>query len=149
MTSGAGYTTAGHATANRMSDTFRNRDGREPNSRQGRALMTKIERYTCHDCGCIEGQNHNDIYCDMALCPRCGHQRISCDCKGVSAKLNIPFILYPNMCAKCGVLWPEMFHVSDDEWRRYVEPAKRHKMLCRSCFDQIKAWIDECRASHG
>jgi hypothetical protein len=36
-----------------------------------------------------------------------------------------------------------MFGVSDDEWCRYVEPAERDKMLCRSCFDQIKAWIDE------
>jgi hypothetical protein len=25
----------------------------------------------------------------------------------------IPFIEYPNMCAKCGELWPEMFRVSD------------------------------------
>ena len=44
----------------------------------------------------------------------------------------IPFIEYPNMCAKCGELWPEMFRVSDAEWRRYIEPSQRDKMLCCS-----------------
>src|SRR5262249_36474704 len=74
----------------------------------------------------------------------CGHQLISCDCVyeelGIESdvvtkeqdrewerllheKGRIPFIVYPNLCAKCGVLWPEMFHVPDAEWQRYVEPA--------------------------
>src|SRR5262249_17509173 len=55
----------------------------------------------------------------------------------------IPFILYPNLCAKCGALWPEMFSVPDEEWERYVEPEMRREMLCEACYRQIKAWIDD------
>jgi hypothetical protein len=36
-----------------------------------------------------------------------------------------------------------MFRVSEKEWKRYVEPRERDKMLCRHCYDQIKAWIDD------
>jgi hypothetical protein len=45
-------------------------------------------------------------------------------------KGRVPFILYPNMCAKCGKLWPELFSVSDQEWEQYVEKANATK--CRS-----------------
>ena len=58
-------------------------------------------------------------------------------------KDRVPFILYPNMCAKCGKLWPEMFSVSDQEWDRHVERGQRDKMLCKRCYDQIKIWSDE------
>ena len=76
--------------------------------------------------------------CDMERCPFCSNQLISCQCgykklgidvspgswayshglteaqqedweKLLSNKGRIPFILYPNLCAKCGTLWPEMF----------------------------------------
>ena len=60
-------------------------------------------------------------------------------------KGRVPFIIYPNMCAKCGKLWPEMFSVPDKEWERYVEKGERDKMLCKLCYDQIKIWIDESR----
>lgn len=124
-----------------------------------------MERHICHDCGVREGQYHRPG-CDMERCPFCGGQLISCDCafekldidvsqdgltdeqikqweKMLQDKGLIPFILYPNMCAKCGALWPEMFRVSDSEWERYVEPGERDKMLCLPCYEQIKAWIDE------
>lgn len=54
----------------------------------------------------------------------------------------VPWICYPNMCCRCGALWPDMFAVADEEWDRYIEPAMRGRMLCRSCFDWIKAKID-------
>ena len=57
-------------------------------------------------------------------------------------KGSIPWIQYPNLCCHCGALWPEMFRVSDAEWRRYVQPDKRSEMLCRPCYDQIKQLID-------
>jgi hypothetical protein len=57
-------------------------------------------------------------------------------------KGRIPFIRYPNMCRRCGASWPKMFHVSDEEWNRYVEPAMRERMLCKSCFDWIRELID-------
>jgi hypothetical protein len=131
---------------------------------------TEMKRKTCGDCHVLEGQYHVPG-CDVESCPFCGKQLISCDCRyeklgidvspGAFAYENgltdeqeerwdqmlkdkglIPFIEYPNMCVKCGELWPEMFQVSGAEWRRYIEPRQRDKMLCRRCYDQIKAWID-------
>ncbi len=55
----------------------------------------------------------------------------------------VPWISYPNMCGRCGLVWPEMFMVPDEEWDRYVEPAMRGRMLCRACFVWIKERIDE------
>ncbi len=56
---------------------------------------------------------------------------------------RVPFVLYPNVCARCGVLWPELFMVPDEEWNRYVEIQERDKVLCKSCYDQIRKWIDD------
>jgi hypothetical protein len=118
--------------------------------------MTEIERATCHDCGAKEGQLHV-LGCDMESCPFCGHQLLCCihgmGCDEAlkedweKSKKRIPFILYPNLCAKCGVLWPEMFSVPDAEWKRYVEPRMRDKMLCEACYAHIRACVDRhsCR----
>ena len=57
-------------------------------------------------------------------------------------KGRVPHIQWPNICARCGKLWPEMFIVSDEEWEKYVMIRKRDKMLCLPCYDQIKEWID-------
>ncbi len=131
---------------------------------------TMAKRKTCGDCGTKEGQLHI-LGCDMERCPFCGNQLISCQCgykklgidvspgswayshglteaqqedweKLLSDKGRIPFILYPNLCAKCGTLWPEMFVVLDAEWKHYIEPQMRREMLCEACYIQIKAWID-------
>ena len=55
---------------------------------------------------------------------------------------RIPYIIYPNLCAKCGALWPEMFRVPDWEWKRYIQMDMQDKMLCRECYDYIKSVID-------
>lgn len=125
---------------------------------------------TCHDCGVPEGAIHQ-LGCDMERCPFCGGQNISCRCvyellnidcwpgtwayeNGLTEeqecewlgileqKGRIPYILYPNLCARCGQLWSEMFHVPDEEWERYVEPRERGKMLCWNCYCEIKRLID-------
>jgi hypothetical protein len=104
-------------------------------------------------------------------CPFCGNQLISCQCvykklridvspgawayshgltdaqqkdweKLLGDKGRIPFVLYPNLCAKCGALWPEMFLVPDAEWKHYIEPQMQREMLCKACYKQVKAWID-------
>ena len=54
----------------------------------------------------------------------------------------VPYIEYPNMCACCGELWPDMFKVPDEEWNFYIEIGERDKMLCRKCYDRIKELID-------
>lgn len=53
-----------------------------------------------------------------------------------------PYIDYPLVCARCGRLWPEMFMVPDAEWQRYIEPAMRRSLLCRTCYDAIKSLTD-------
>ena len=114
--------------------------------------MPTLQRETCHDCDVDEGQLHLPG-CDMERCPFCGGQLISCgrvrnehelETKlEREAKQRVPFVLYPNLCARCGVLWPEMFKVPDAEWEHYVEPRMRREMLCEACYRQIKAWVDE------
>jgi hypothetical protein len=89
----------------------------------------------------------------MESCPFCGGQLISCRCvcdpnatrswDDLEAKGRVPYIQYPNLCAKCGVLWPEMFSVPDEDWERYVEPRMRERMLCEACYRQIKTLIDD------
>ena len=104
---------------------------------------TMMKRAVCGDCGVKEGQLHIPG-CDMECCASCGGQSIWCgNCpSSTSTKERVPFILYPNLCAKCGTLWPEMFMVPDEEWERYIEPRMRGKMLCEACYTQIKEWVD-------
>lgn len=67
----------------------------------------------------------------------------------LKAKGLVPYIRYPIVCAYCGVLWPELFSVSDCEWRHYIEPAKRCSVICRSCFDKIKGLVDAAEIRRG
>lgn len=57
-------------------------------------------------------------------------------------KGRIPYIMYPNICGRCGKLWPDMFNVSDEEWEKYVPLRERRLLLCQVCYKQIKEWID-------
>jgi hypothetical protein len=58
------------------------------------------------------------------------------------AKGRIPYIRYPLLCCRCGVHWPEFFRVPDEEWEKYIEPGMRSKILCRTCYNEIKRLID-------
>lgn len=122
------------------------------------------ERSTCHDCDVREGEIH-EYGCDMERCPFCGGQQISCDCmynhlglrndhtvededrwlEKLEEKGRVPFIVYPNMCVRCGELWPKMFKTTDEEWNKYVELRVRGEMICRKCYDWIKLVIDEAK----
>jgi hypothetical protein len=55
---------------------------------------------------------------------------------------RVPFIMYPHVCARCGVLWPDLFRVDDAEWQKYVRQDMRREILCRPCFEDIKSLID-------
>ena len=63
----------------------------------------------------------------------------------LSEKGLISWILYPNLCCRCGALWPEMFRVPNEEWKRYVEPRQQRKMICQPCYDWIKCVVDEAK----
>jgi hypothetical protein len=60
----------------------------------------------------------------------------------LATKGRIPYIQWPNICRRCGALWPTMFQVPDVEWETYVEPARRGDMLCHRCVDEIKFLVD-------
>ena len=65
--------------------------------------------------------------------------------QALAIKQRIPWINYPVICQRCGALWPKFFHVSDVEWNLYIEPAMRLAVICRSCFDEIKNYIDSAK----
>lgn len=116
--------------------------------------------HVCHDCGAHEGELHQRG-CDMELCPFCGWQLISCDCcfellevdevtaeeeaawvDMLNEKGRVPFIVWPNVCARCGILWPKTFLVPNEEWANYIQITKREQVLCLPCYQEIKALID-------
>jgi hypothetical protein len=69
--------------------------------------------------------------------------------KMLENKGRIPYIRYPNLCERCGKLWPDMFHVSDNEWEKYIEPNMRDKILCFECFSFVKGVIDKANMVNG
>lgn len=127
----------------------------------------------CRDCGVLEGGIH-EHGCDNEACPECGGQLIACDCcyeflkvdvspgtwaynNGLTdeqeelyiAELNrlgrTPYFLLPNLCMRCGAKWPEMFKVTDEEWQSVVAPRNHRGMLCRPCFDEMRALLKSAR----
>lgn len=113
------------------------------------ALKAQREHpYECHDCAANEGELH-ERGCDMERCPSCGGQLISCDCDGpaldeLTDEQRIPWICYPNICARCGQLWPELFEVAHEQWLAYISPSGE-RLLCGECYVSIKDLIDSAR----
>jgi len=54
----------------------------------------------------------------------------------------VPYIDWPNVCARCGELRPALFMVPNDEWERYIQKDMQRELLCQPCYETIKAWID-------
>ena len=95
-----------------------------------------MEKAICHDCNAIEGEYHQ-AGCDMERCIKCGGQLISCDCKRKKFG-EIPWIQIPNICRLCGELWPDMFSVPEEEWKKFIIPELQKEMLCFDCYKRIK-----------
>ena len=136
------------------------------NARDAIELEDDGVNYWCGDCNCIEGEIHMDG-CDMERCPWCGGQLISCECSHsllglegdqdltkrqmrrferlLEKKGRVPFILWPNLCGRCGTRWPKLRRskVSEVEWDRYVQIDERKVWLCEPCYARIKKVIDE------
>ncbi len=134
----------------------------------------------CHDCSAKEGEYHS-AGCDMETCPFCGGQLLSCICcykllgidvsegtwayeygltdeqeilweKMLEQKGRIPYVQVPFLCALCGELYPELFN--DNDWKKYVIPELQGKVLCCSCYSEIKklfpnGWMNAKKNSHG
>jgi hypothetical protein len=58
------------------------------------------------------------------------------------AKGRIPFISTPQLCARCGSLWPEFFVVQDRVWSYYTDPGLRDQIICEPCFKGIREAVD-------
>ena len=103
-------------------------------TREDKEKMTK-----CHDCGVEEGQLHK-YGCDMERCPKCRGQLISCNCldSDIAGLPRIPWVEVPVLCALCGAVFPDLFLVPDNEWRRYVPPNIQQEVLCRPCYDRLR-----------
>ena len=56
---------------------------------------------------------------------------------------RLPWISYPNVCARCGCVSPELFMVNDAAWEHYIEPRERHQVICRNCFELIRELTDK------
>ena len=56
---------------------------------------------------------------------------------------RIPYIDWPLFCRYCGVLWPDMFRVEDEEWRTLIQPDMRRFMVCKPCYNHIKKVTEE------
>lgn len=124
----------------------------------------------CHDCNVQEGELHK-LGCDMERCPFCGNQLIACGCCYEKLDINcsegtwcyengltkdqeeewlfvlnehgrIPWIQYPSICQKCGKLWPDLYSVPDVEWKHFIEPRMRNKIICWECYEEIKELIE-------
>ena len=62
--------------------------------------------------------------------------------KALQEKGRVPYIAFPIVCAYCGVLWPDLFMVPDEEWKKYIPISERDKVICKTCFGHIKVLID-------
>ena len=127
----------------------------------------------CHDCGVEEGQIHEygcDMercpFCGGQLIScGCTKEKLFLGCTPkeythfyengltkaqekewiniLEKKGRMPYIIYPNLCSRCGKLWPEMFSVPDEEWKKYIQPNQRRSIICKNCFDEIKSLIQK------
>jgi hypothetical protein len=140
-----------------------------------KAHPPQVKKHTCHDCGVSEGELHQ-YGCDMERCPFCGNQLISCGCcydllsvdhgegtwafsngltvaqeaqwkKILAEKGRVPYIVFPNICRRCGQLWPAMFGVPTADWEKYVPIRHREEMLCLDCYKAIKFMVDNAKGS--
>jgi len=56
---------------------------------------------------------------------------------------RIPFVYSPQLCARCGQQWPDLFAVQDQVWGYYLPPNLRDQIVCLACFRLIKRQIDK------
>lgn len=100
----------------------------------------------CHDCGAGEGCLHLPG-CDMEVCPRCLGQLLFDFCwegeaepmKQLELEGRIPWLYIKPRCKLCGEHWDSDFTVSDEEWKAMIPPNLQKKILCKQCYEKLKA----------
>lgn len=58
----------------------------------------------------------------------------------LEAKGRVRYISTPNLCARCGETWPQMFHVKD--WDDVIPANIRNEMLCLRCYNVVKNFVE-------
>ena len=56
---------------------------------------------------------------------------------------RLPYVYAPQMCGRCGALWPEFFVVQDPAWEYYAGPRLRDRIVCEPCFTALRQNIDK------
>lgn len=129
----------------------------------------EFEDQPCHDCDAQVGQLHEFgcesercPFCggQLASCD-CAYDKLGINDqlipgtplyeKGLSptqelewkrildSKGRIPHVNEPNMCHLCSQKRPNVFTVPDQEWEKFIPPDLQDKIICRSCYDELKS----------
>lgn len=51
-------------------------------------------------------------------------------------KGRIPCIIIPNLCARCGMTWPDLFMAED--WKEVIPANLQREVLCYECYEIVK-----------
>jgi hypothetical protein len=94
--------------------------------------IRRLRTLRCRDCGVRQGQLH-DYGCLQERCVTCGNQAALCGHYYDLTTRRVPYIAWSNVCASCGQLNPDFFHVPDMVWRHYIQPDQRDAVVCLSC----------------
>ena len=52
---------------------------------------------------------------------------------------RVPYMVAPNLCARCGETWPDMFLA--DDWHDVIPASLRGEMLCSPCYETVKRFV--------
>lgn len=98
--------------------------------------MNKEKIISCGDCGVFEGQIHKEG-CDQEVCPKCNGQLLSCGCS-IKGEGREPFFWKGFQCARCGKNMPNLFMVSDEDWKNICgHTYELSDVLCLDCMKSI------------
>ncbi len=105
------------------------------------------EASACGDCAVLEGEIH-EVGCDHEMCSKCGKQVLGWEkCKDAPLE---PFFETCFCCQRCGVRFPKLVMVSNEEWKFICGGTyELDCVLCEKCMNFIKikreVLRDECK----